>query len=394
MELIEKYQKQLLDQTQLIYRETPISPATQQAYLATPRHRFVKRYREWATTEWREVTAQNLEEHLATLYADRPLILFGDNDQDVGSTISQPSFVLHMLDMLQIAPGQNIFELGTGSGWNAALMGNLVGPQGTIHSLEIIPQVAQTAAATLAELGISNVRVIEGDGGQGWLAGAPYDRAIFSAGAYDLPHFFFEQIRVGGLLLVVIKSEGGGDSLFLLRKAADHFESLDSQQCAFVQMKGSNHLDSLDPIQLESLPEWQELKEQPVGKRAFWWGTKGKDGFLWQTLGIRSFLSISEPRFQAFKTVRPDQPGPDEYFFGLWDREQHSLVLAKDDALLSYGNSLAEECLLKDVERWVRLGMPGAASLALKIYPLDVPLSAAADQWIVRRRESQFLWSL
>src|ERR1700683_3543516 len=124
METFEKFQRQLLDHSRRIFSKTPISQATEQAYLATPRHLFVRRYREWGTPEWSQVTAENLEQHLPTLYADKPLMLFGD-DSNILSTISQPSFVLRMLDMLQIQPGHRVFELGAGSGWNAALMGHL-----------------------------------------------------------------------------------------------------------------------------------------------------------------------------------------------------------------------------------------------------------------------------
>ena len=131
MDRVEKYQQQLLEQSQYVYYRTPISTLTVQAYLATPRHMFVKRYREWGTTEWHEVHVENVAEHVATLYTDKPLILFGDNDDNISSTISQPSFVLRMLDLLQLQPGQQVFELGAGSGWNAALMGYLVGPAGT-----------------------------------------------------------------------------------------------------------------------------------------------------------------------------------------------------------------------------------------------------------------------
>src|SRR5688572_24247701 len=109
-----KHQQLLLEQTRSIFHETPISEATQQAYLARPRHVFVRRFREWGTKMWHEVTEANLNEHVATLYANRPLILFGDDDDHVPSTISQPAFVLRMLDLLQLQPGQRVFELGAG----------------------------------------------------------------------------------------------------------------------------------------------------------------------------------------------------------------------------------------------------------------------------------------
>jgi protein-L-isoaspartate(D-aspartate) O-methyltransferase len=244
----EKYQLQLLEQTRSIYYDRPISEATEKAYLTTPRHQFVKRYREHGTKEWHEVRDENLEEHLATLYANKPLILHGDDDDTVPSTISQPSFVLRMLDMLQLRPGQTVFELGAGSGWNAALMGQLVGREGHVYSLELIPEVAKTAAETIAMLGIKNVSIIPGDGGEGYAIRAPYDRAIFTAGAYDLPRHFYDQVKDKGLLLIAIKTEGEGDNLFLLRRSQDHFESLESQAAGFVQMRGKYEIDSLEPI--------------------------------------------------------------------------------------------------------------------------------------------------
>jgi len=393
MELVEKYQKQLLEQARFIYYETPISDMTEKAYLETPRHLFVKRYREWGVKEWREVNEADLDEHLALLYADRALILFGDDDEDIPSTISQPSFVLRMLDMLQLEPGHKIFELGAGSGWNAALMARLVGPEGHVYSLELIPEVAQTASTIIETMGIRNVSVIAADGGEGYAPGAPYDRAIFTAGAYDLPRPFFDQIKEGGLLLIIIKNEGGGDNLFLLRKTATCFESIEAMPCGFVQMKGKYQLDHLEPVVLETLPEWPELKEKELSRRPFWWGGKGQ-GFRWRTLGIRSFLGITEPAFRAFKSERANDLSRDEHYFGLWDQAQRSLVIARNDLLISYGVPAAEARLWQDIRQWVELGMPSAASFELRVYPRDVPITAGDRQWLVQRHESQFLWSL
>jgi protein-L-isoaspartate(D-aspartate) O-methyltransferase len=394
MEFVVKYQRQLLELTRSIYYETPISEAVARAYLETPRHAFVKRYRQWGTKAWHEVREANLAEHLATLYANAPLILFGDDDDDVPSTISQPSFVLHMLDMLQLQPGQAVFELGAGSGWNAALMGHVVSPGGQVYSLEIIPEVAKMAMDSMETLGITNVHIIAADGGEGYAAGAPYDRAIFTAGTYDLPRHFYAQMRDRGLLLIVIKNEGGGDNLFLLRKTADHFESLGSEPCGFVQLRGKYAVKSLEPIPLELLPEWSELQQQEISKTPFWWGGKGKAGLVWRTLGIRSFFGITEPDFRAFKTPKAATRARAEHFFGLWDQAHRSLVLAKDDCLIAYGSAVAKERLLQRVRQWVDLGMPSAACLTLQVYPSDVPLMAGEHEWMVKRPESQFLWSL
>jgi protein-L-isoaspartate(D-aspartate) O-methyltransferase len=393
-ESIQKYQNQLLDQARRVHYQNPLSQATEKAYLETPRHAFVSRYREWGSKEWHEISADNLNEHVAMLYASRALILFGDDDENIRSTISEPIFVLRMLDMLQLEPGHHVFELGAGSGWNAALIGSIVGPSGHVFSVEIIPELARQASETIKRLGIETVSIIEADGGYGYGPGAPYDRATFTAGTYDLPRHFYQQIKQDGLLLVVIKTEGGGDTLFILKKVGDHFESTDSMQCGFVQMTGRYQVDSLEPICLEMMPEWATLENQELSRTPFWWGGKGKDGFMWRTLGIRSFLGIIEPHFQAFKTGKTEEKPYEEHYFGLWDKPSGSLVITKDDSLISYGSLAAKERLIQDIEHWVRLGMPTPSSFALQVYPVDSPLEVGANQWLVKRAESQFLWSL
>ena len=398
MDTVEEYQRQLLEEARQIYRETPITRRTELAYLATPRHRFVTRYRERGSKDWHVVDKGNVAEHAKTLYSDRPLILYGDNDTNIPSTISQPSFVLRMLDLLELEPGHRVFELGAGSGWTAAMMGRLVGPQGRVISVEIISEVAQRAAEAVASLGIANVRIIEGDGGNGFSDAAPFDRVIFTAGTFDLPRHSFDQVRDGGLLLVPIKTSGGGDSLFLLRKSGDHFESQESMPCGFVQVTGRYESGGMEPMTLESIPAWPHLQNQEVSRRRFWWGGKGEGplGALgaFATLGIRSFLGVVEPTFRVFRAGGNGQDQPERRFFGLWDAVSGSLVLAQDDWLIAYGNSTAENHLLQMLHKWLSLGMPAAACLDLKVYPIDVPLNAGHQQWLIKRKDSQFLWSL
>jgi protein-L-isoaspartate(D-aspartate) O-methyltransferase len=393
MDTAERYRRQLLEECRSICYETPISDATAAAFVATPRHLFVRRYRQGGTKQWHDVRADNLQEHLATLYANHPLILYGDDDDDVPSTISEPSLVLRMLDLLQLRPGQRVLELGTGSGWNAALMARLVGPEGHVHTVEIIADVAKTAAAAIEQLGIPNAHVIVGDGGEGYAPAAPYDRAVFTAGAYDLPRAFHEQLTHGGLLLAILKNVGGGDNLFLLRKTDDHLTSIDAALCGFVQVRGRSHVDDLEPSAVEALPGWEELRHCEISRTPFWWGGKSKEQAVWRTLSIRSFLGIVEPSFRAFKTAKSPAQPREEHFFGLWMQDQRSLVLAKDNLLISYGSAEARERLLECVRYWVDLGMPTAASLGLRVYPSDATVTCEPNEWLVKRPESKFVWS-
>jgi len=394
MEAAEHFQHQLLKQIRYANRSSPISGETERAYLETPRHLFVSRYRRVGSKHWSDVNADNLEEHLKEIYADGPLILFGDDDSELASTISQPSLVLRMLDLLRLGSGQNVFELGAGSGWNAALMGRLIGPSGHVYSSEIIPEMANRAASAVQNTGIGNVSILEADGSEGYAAGAPYDRAIFTAGTYDLPRPFYDQVKNGGFILIVIKTEGGGDCLFLLKKAGDHFESIDSMLCAFVSMTGKHASEGLEPIYLERMPDWAQLSKQQLATTPFWWSGKGKESFAWRTWGIRSYLAITEPLFRVFKPEKTAGSPYEESYFGLWDESGKSLVLAKEDCLISYGTPSAKERLLEDLRSWISFGMPTTANFYLRVFPEDVPLVPGKNQWIVKRHDSQFLWSL
>ena len=196
------------------------------------------------------------------------------------------------------------------------------------------------------------------------------------------------------MLLVVIKNEGGGDNVFVLRRVQDHFESVYSMPCAFVQLTGKYKIDALDPMALDALPEWGELQHRETARTPFWWGGKGREWFMWQTSGIRSFLGVTEPLFRAFKVAASDKDTVERHYFGLWDQEHMSLVLAKDDELISYGSMAATEHLLHVAHRWIDLGMPTAASFGLRVFRSDYPLKGGQNEWVVKRRESQFLWSL
>lgn len=402
---IRSYQQRLLVEARrmAVAENRPLSAAVEAAFLATPRHRFITRYRAWESSDWQVVTRENLVHHLPTLYSNSAIALYQADDGSTPSTISQPSLVLHMLELLQLAPGQRVFELGAGSGWNAAMLGRLVQPGGQVYSVEIIGEMAQQAADHVAALGLDNVTILHGDGGAGYAPGAPYDRAIFTAGAYDLPEHFYTQLRDGALLLFVLKSQGSGDTLFLLQKSGNHFTALESLPVGFVPMTGHYVVAPLQSEPLSALPEWATLQGQEVARRPFWWGGRGAH-LLWRTQGIRSFLAIVEPWFRIFRAETPvatstgrqstGEDGEAEEFFGLWDKATNALVIARHDELISYGNLAAQDRLLAWLGRWLEWGMPAAAAFSLRIYPAQLPIQPADNEWIVKRAHSQFRWRL
>ncbi len=202
---------------------------------------------------------ENRDFHLPLLYSDRPLLLF-DNRAQV-STISRPSLVLRMLDLLDLIKGHKVFELGSGSGWNAALMGEIVGKEGLVMSFEIIDEMARLAEENINHFDLPQVKILTFDGALGYEDEAPYDRGIFTAGANDIPRIFFDQIKEGGKLLFVLHTPTQGDLLLVLRKKSGHFEEEQRVRCQFVPLTGSHAGD--DHNELDKLVSVGKLKIYP-----------------------------------------------------------------------------------------------------------------------------------
>jgi protein-L-isoaspartate(D-aspartate) O-methyltransferase len=140
-----------------------------------------------------------------------------------------------MLDLLDTQPGNTVFEIGTGSGWNAALMGQLVGQQGHVYSMEIFPDLVHSSQQALQRAGGQSVTILAGDGALGYASGAPFDRIIFTAGSYDIPLAFHQQLKEDGLLLAVLKLAGGGDDLVLfISSRASWFLSTRPRFCLYL----------------------------------------------------------------------------------------------------------------------------------------------------------------
>lgn len=138
-------------------------------------------------------------------YADRPLSI------GFGQTISQPYIVALTIDKMELQPGNEVLEIGTGSGYSAAVLSRVCA---SVVSVERLPELAHTATERLARLGYSNVTVICGDGTQGCPNHAPYDAIAVAAGGPQVPRALREQLKVGGRLVIPV---GGAEEQSLVR---------------------------------------------------------------------------------------------------------------------------------------------------------------------------------
>ncbi len=162
-----------------------------------------------------------------------------DNPLEIGNgqTISAPHMVAIMAEALDIQPGQNILEIGAGSGYHAAIVSYLTGEHGHVHSIERIPFLADTAKRNLHAAGITNATVHEGDGSLGLQQFAPYDRIYVTCAAPSIPQPLTEQLAENGKMLIPIGRLYS--ELKLIEKKNGVCFAKDLGSCAFVPLIGT-----------------------------------------------------------------------------------------------------------------------------------------------------------
>jgi len=186
-------------------------PAVLDAMRTVPRHRFVT------------------DEYLEQAYDDHPLPI------GFGQTISQPYIVALMSETLQVESGEKVLEVGTGSGYQAAVLAEM-GLE--VYTVEIIPELAERASQVLQDLGYTKVYVLAADGYFGWEEHAPYDAIIVTAAPDHLPQPLANQLKEGGRLVIPIGPIGAVQTLWLFENIDGELEASNLGAVRFVPLTG------------------------------------------------------------------------------------------------------------------------------------------------------------
>lgn len=287
-ENFQKYQQALVEQMKKANQLT--TPLIEEAFLKVPRHLFL------------------LEEPLDKVYSDEAIVVRRGAQGQWTSSSSQPAIMAVMLEQLDLKPGQRVLEIGTGTGFNAALIASIVGPSGKVVTLDIQPDLIEYARKCLDVAGYDWVQTEAGDGGHGYPDNAPYDRIILTVASNVITPAWREQLSPGGKLVLPFDTVGVQQSV-AFEKRGEELVSIAISDCGFMALQGA--FAPPQPVRTQIGPDprlclfSESDKELPLGadRIANWLSEQGKD---WAT-GITATKDEISSSFFTWMGVQRSQ---------------------------------------------------------------------------------------
>jgi len=335
----------------------------------------------------------------ADAYRDDAIVTRRGPDGLPSSSSSQPGIMAIMLEQLALQPGHRVLEVGAGTGYNAAVIREIVGAGGRVVTVEIQADVAREAAAHLTAAGYPDVTVVATDGGFGHPPDAPYDRIIVTASAADVPPPWRQQLVPGGVLVLPLRLRTQCLSVALVRDG-DVLRSRGVECCGFMHLRGA--FEGSDPIvdlgeglflsgpqapdvPLDLLRALLSSPSRRVGGLIVPVNSFGLGG------GLGVYLALQDPRVVDIFTTAPERWGF-HTVSGLLDIPARSLCLVRPDAVVVYGSDAAADRLRSSAAEWVGVGRPGLDRLRIEVWPAGrgpgEPARNGQGRWVLRHRWS------
>lgn len=364
--------------------------AVEEAFRAVPRHVFLP----------------NVSLHEA--YSNRAIMVSSYSDPYPSSS-SQPGLMAQMLEELRVREGACVLEIGTGTGYNAALLSYLVGPAGTVHSIEISPQMCAAARTALAETGFSRVVVIEGDGFRDIAPAPAYGGIIVTASCYSVPPWWLARLPVGGRLVLPMWLNGS-DYAFAFEKETEELAiSRWTCPCSFLPLVGTSETDrwrrdvtfgnenlfvivqedmaaefrtARGPQRLNDLFSDGEVEGQV--RFASWSHFEGLTLYLAVADGRSARIHLGFDRAGATGEGRGILLEDGSGAAALFPRWEMDGLVAQ---LMSFGSSEAFRILCHHLEQWKRLDKPRIEGWVVALSPVNGAFSVPRLSWSLVRGE-------
>jgi protein-L-isoaspartate(D-aspartate) O-methyltransferase len=358
---------------------SPLSPALRQVFLTVPRLIFVPRYYQRYEQPGQAMRWQLVEADAASVAQNEALVIRLDPATRLPtSSSSQPSTMALQLEALDLQAGQSVLEIGTGTGYNAALLIELVGPTGQVATIDIDAQLVQSARSRLTAVGQERIIVRHGDGIEGFPLLAPYDRIIATGSFRSVPPAWLEQLVPGGILVgnlvgnlasiflrLVKREDGTADGVFL---------SLEDKR--YIELHNGSPLRHRFP---------REAWYEQVPYRTYTTDLRMRE--LLQHAAFLFFLQCERPDIQRYWRVPRGQGNA--LSVCLVTREHTGALMVQDGneantwTIYEYGATELWQQIKECYTRWEQFGKPTMASYTFACINGEqwVALPQSARQW-------------
>lgn len=355
----------------------------EEAFRSVPRHRFVDRYYDFQKKKPRLIKIHSERPtftQLKKIYCDDALVTHR-NPHPTSST-SQPALVAQMLEELQLKPGMKVLEIGAGTGWNAALIGHIVGSKGHVCSIDIQVDVARRARQHIRRFGAQNVTIITGDGWKGYQKGAPYDRVITTVSCPDVSPPWMDQLKEGGALLLTLQDIPGESSCLMpcLWKRKGYLRGKVISLPGFMVLQGKYGVAAASKKEAEKRLHAIKAGRKPRKKHAPW--------ICWNP-GMRRWMRREFLFFASLEGISLE-PAGQEYIITCKDTD--GICITGDEYIEVYGSEDSYRAFEKIAQKWIELGAPRRTNYLIEVWPKDVRKRKPKDGWILQRNYSQLIF--
>ncbi len=351
-----------------------VSDRVRHAFLKVERHRFVEGfYRRDQNGEfiWQPLDPLALDPNLLEyIYADNSIV----TSISPWSSSTQPWLMARMLELLELEEGMRVLEIGAGTGYNAALLAEIVGIDGQVTTIELYPEIAARTRRLLDTAGYSQIHLKVGDGYLGCAEDAPYDRIVATTACADLSPYWFEQLQPDGWMLIPLRHGGTYTApLIVVQK---------SGQARVIEYSWFGEAQGC----LGALSLWPNISEDEIAARLTGPETIEKahlKGVEWQEkcFDLHYFVALNDPR---------TYDGPSRASgVGLCE-QAHVAALLPSGVIRLCGDEALYECFIQLYDEYMALGQPCIQDYQIHFIQQAKPVSAqlrrvGLREWVIER---------
>ncbi len=322
---------------------------------------------------------------LDQVYQDDAIILKREADGTVVSSSSQPSMMALMINQMRLQKGHNVLEIGTGSGYNAAIMQTIVEPGGLVTTIEVDPQLAEHAQDALQRARMSHVLVVQGDGATGYAPRASYDRILATAGIWEVPRTWVKQLKPRGMIVAPIWFEGQQYSAAFQRQPDGTLYSERNLPCGFVHLRGvaagpvldmrvgsgslaisSGQLNRVDAVALQMLLN-ADAQDGHLGH------VLSSSDYIYSAMPFLALCLPEEDVFATYSVLSDQQPyGIEGHGFAVIAKGSACFVGAHEQGRAHvFGGADTLLAVQDGLNAWQAAGTPSVNRLRLRLTPAD-----------------------